>query len=217
MAPRPVAAVAAGAGRAGLAAGAARRAGGPAIERSTAEPGPAARGVTPGLRISARTPAACAAVCTVTTVPAAPPRAVRPGRQGPAGRARPPDLRPRPIRRDTGSRGIVARDAGQPARELRGCQIPGWQRSQGLVPDYRTRRVSVTDFYGIQAGTIPGFRTLAAGSSWACRACRTAPCSNGHVHGHAARHARARPAGVRGVRTARRLRDRGPAPQGEPC
>ena len=55
-APRPVAAVAAGAGRASLATGAVRLAGGPAIERSTAEPGGAvARGVTPAFRIRART------------------------------------------------------------------------------------------------------------------------------------------------------------------
>jgi len=27
----------------------------------------------------------------------------------------------------------------------------------GTVPDGRTRRLSVTDFYGIQTGTIPGF------------------------------------------------------------
>jgi len=74
--------VTAGAGRAGLATGTVRLAGGPAIERSTAEPGPVAeaRGVTPAWRIGARTPAACAAVCTVTTVPAAPLRAVRPDR-----------------------------------------------------------------------------------------------------------------------------------------
>ena len=57
-------------------------AGGPAIERSTGEAGLAVvdRGVTPALRIRARTSAAWAVVCTVTTVPAAPPRAVRPDR-----------------------------------------------------------------------------------------------------------------------------------------
>src|SRR5512146_3143971 len=73
-APLPVAWVAARTRRAGLATGAMRLAGGPAMERSTAEPGPAAaaRGVTPALRISVRTSAACAAVCTVTTIPAAP-------------------------------------------------------------------------------------------------------------------------------------------------
>ncbi len=46
-----------------------RLTGGPAIERSTAEPGVAvaACGVTPALRIRMWTSAACAAVCTVTT------------------------------------------------------------------------------------------------------------------------------------------------------
>ena len=55
---------------------------GGAISRSTAEPGPArdVRGLTPALRISVRTSATCAAVCTVTTMPSAPARAVRPDR-----------------------------------------------------------------------------------------------------------------------------------------
>src|SRR3974390_3619897 len=68
---RPVACMAAGAGRASLATGAVRLAGGPAIERSTAEPGPAAAacGVTPPWRIRAPTPDPRAGGCTVTRVP----------------------------------------------------------------------------------------------------------------------------------------------------
>src|SRR5260370_20373748 len=82
-APRPVARVLSAAGTlASLVTGAMRLTGGPAIERSTGEPGPAvaACGVTAALRIRMRTSAACAAVCTVTTAPSAPLRAVRPDR-----------------------------------------------------------------------------------------------------------------------------------------
>src|SRR3974390_3808109 len=77
---RPVACMAAGAGGGSLATGAVRLAGGPAIERSTAEPGPAAAacGVTPARRITARTPAACAGARPVAPGPAGPARAVRP-------------------------------------------------------------------------------------------------------------------------------------------
>src|SRR6266545_7362983 len=80
----PVAATAvAGASR--TAAGAARTArpaGGPAMERSSAEPGLtlAVRGDTPAWRIRPRTSPACAGLCTVITTPAAPARAVRPDR-----------------------------------------------------------------------------------------------------------------------------------------
>src|SRR5580704_16026030 len=82
-APWPVARAPSAAGTlASLVTGARRLTGGPAIERSTGEPGPAgaACGVTPALRIRMRTSAACAAVCTVTTAPSAPLRAVRPDR-----------------------------------------------------------------------------------------------------------------------------------------
>jgi len=73
-------------------------------------------------------------------------------------------LRPRPVRRDTGSTGFVARDAGQCAVKLRGSRVPGWQRSPwGAVPDCMTRRLTVTEFYGIQLGTIPGFAEAGGG------------------------------------------------------
>ena len=68
------------------------------------------------------------------------------------------------MRRDTGSTGNrVPRDAGQPARET------GWPaESLGgappeMVPHCRIRRLSVTDFYGIQAGTVPGFADAGGG------------------------------------------------------
>ena len=64
-------------------------AGGPAMEHSTSEPGSAmaACGLTPALRISVRTSAACAAVCTVTTVGEGAPHPWKPVRS-------PSDLRP---------------------------------------------------------------------------------------------------------------------------
>src|SRR6516225_10316725 len=66
-APRPVAWPLTNTGRAGAATHAVRFAWGPAIERSTAEPGStmAACGLTPALRINVRTSVACAGVCTV--------------------------------------------------------------------------------------------------------------------------------------------------------
>jgi hypothetical protein len=75
------AAVAAG-GRAGRATRVARSAGAPAMDRSSAESGRAlARsGSTLARRIMAVTSDACAVVCTVTEMPAAPARAVRPDR-----------------------------------------------------------------------------------------------------------------------------------------
>jgi hypothetical protein len=91
--------------------------------------------------------------------------------------------------------------------------VPGRQRSpRGAGADCRTRSLSVTDFYGIQAGTIPGFAEASGGDIHQ----RDGPAGPhgaeyGHVHGQAARDARARPAGVRCVRTARRFRHRGPS------
>jgi len=47
--------------------------------------------------------------------------------------------------------------------KLRGCQGSGTAALTRTVPCRKDTEVKVTDFYGIQAGTIPGFAWLAAG------------------------------------------------------
>jgi hypothetical protein len=94
--------------------------------------------------------------------------------------------------------------------------VSGRQRSpRGAGADCRTRKVSVTDFYGIQAGTIPGFAEAGGGifisvTGLPDRTVRNMITFMDKLRGIA----RARPAGVRSVFTARRVRNRGPAPQG---
>ena len=51
--------------------------------------------------------------------------------RGPAGRAGSPDLRPGPVRRDAGSMGFVARDAGRVPVNCMAASVPGWQPPPG--------------------------------------------------------------------------------------
>jgi hypothetical protein len=71
----------------------------------------------------------------------------------------------------------------------------------------------VTDFHGIPAGTIPGLAE-AGGRFMSVRGLPARTARNMVKFIDELRGMQSKTAGVRGVRTARRFHDRGPAPQG---
>jgi len=73
-------------------------------------------------------------------------------------------LRQRPYAGTPAVRESLFATPGSLPVKLRGCRSARDDRaSLGAVPDCRTRRLSVADFYGIQAGTIPGFAEAGGG------------------------------------------------------